>query len=1025
VVNGGGSISAGGLFTAANADAVYTDTVRATANDGGGPISGTATVTINNVAPTAEANGPYSGNEGSPIVFSGSGADANGDPMTYEWDFDYSGGFTVDATGATVTTTFTDDLSHTVAFRVTDDDDASAIDTASLTVNNVAPTAVISGPITQTAGLNAIFDASGSTDPGLDIASYDWDLDDDGQYDDASGVTTTVSWTAAAVYTVGLRVSDDDDANDTDQVTIAIEPGPLDHFTVSAPTSSTAGVAFTTVITAEDQYGNVITDWDQSVTLTTTNGGDINPTVALGSAFANGVWSGPVSLTGAGDGRNVTASHTGHTGQDTLRIEPAAATHFTFSTIGQQTAGAWSAAFSLTARDPYGNQDTNYDGEHALNWSGLATSPHDYEPVYPYGLASFVDGVASDFRFRPYAAGANVVLSVTADDDLSGASNPFTVTHSSAAIFSFSTIGNQVAGSPVTIGSLTVEDTYGNKVTSYTGTHTLSWGGLGTSPGGRGPDYPNPVNFTSGVASLLVFTPYLAESGARLTATEGSVSGQSNLFNVNVGSTVGQIVVESAPNSTGSEVTTHDMVVQNNFIVYAAGYDAWGNYIADRTVSWSGSGVALGRLSPTSGSSTTFTPVISGTAAILAQYSPTITDVTGLITVRAPVLEIAVSDHPDPVQGGATLVYTIIYSNTGNATATGLQLTANYDSRLTFQSASPSPGSGNNTWNLGSLPAGSGTRTVIIIMTTATLPPEAVLNSTFNLRSAEVGWVSDNQTTEAEAIDLRLGASYDNNIPYPGKWITYTLHYTNTGDVGATGVALTAPLPNGTTYVGQGWTYIGSGYYRHTVGDVGAGTNGSFPFVVRVNSTSDDRLPPGLNRLDAIFSIADDGGNGPEYYTSNNQAASSIGIPNLVIDQIRVEPATPSTDGPMTFTVVIRNQGTGWAWNPVNKSSFFLDLFLDPDPTPESYPCNNLGDRYATIAPLAPAQTREIVFVYESGLSSQSHVVCAKVDNYKNENFAPWQQNSLVPESDENNNVKCISVDPENYIFLPIVVRGH
>jgi len=59
------------------------------------------------------------------------------------------------------------------------------------------------------------FDASASFDPDGTIVTYEWDFDGDGVYDDATGLTTSRSFTSAGDYSVGLKVTDDDGATDT------------------------------------------------------------------------------------------------------------------------------------------------------------------------------------------------------------------------------------------------------------------------------------------------------------------------------------------------------------------------------------------------------------------------------------------------------------------------------------------------------------------------------------------------------------------------------------------------------------------------------------------------------------------------------------------------------------------------------------------------------------------------------------------------------------------------------------------
>ncbi len=66
----------------------------------------------------------------------------------------------------------------------------------------------------------------GSTDGDGTIAARAWDLDNDGQYDDATGATATRSFPTAGTFTVGLQVTDDDGAPATTsrQVTVATAP---------------------------------------------------------------------------------------------------------------------------------------------------------------------------------------------------------------------------------------------------------------------------------------------------------------------------------------------------------------------------------------------------------------------------------------------------------------------------------------------------------------------------------------------------------------------------------------------------------------------------------------------------------------------------------------------------------------------------------------------------------------------------------------------------------------------------------
>ena len=192
-------------------DGTHTVNLKVIDSQGGEGLA-SVQVTVNNVPPVAYAgSGPYSGNEGSPISFTGSAFDIADDPLTYEWDFSYDGiTFNVDASGSlTPSHTYDDKGSYTVALRVTDDHD-SVIATQPVTVNDVLPTDVnAGGPYTGISGQAVALTGSATCIP-TDDCTYAWDLDGDGVYDDATGATPSYTWFATGNSTIRLQVTDND-----------------------------------------------------------------------------------------------------------------------------------------------------------------------------------------------------------------------------------------------------------------------------------------------------------------------------------------------------------------------------------------------------------------------------------------------------------------------------------------------------------------------------------------------------------------------------------------------------------------------------------------------------------------------------------------------------------------------------------------------------------------------------------------------------------------------------------------------
>jgi PKD repeat protein len=103
------------------------------------------------------------------------------------------------------------------------DHEGGAIHRVIYSATNRPPVAAIQA--TPTAGptpLTVSFDGSGSSDPDPgDTLTYSWDLDGDGTFGDAVLPTASKTYTTAAVYTVGLRVTDSRGATASTTTTIS------------------------------------------------------------------------------------------------------------------------------------------------------------------------------------------------------------------------------------------------------------------------------------------------------------------------------------------------------------------------------------------------------------------------------------------------------------------------------------------------------------------------------------------------------------------------------------------------------------------------------------------------------------------------------------------------------------------------------------------------------------------------------------------------------------------------------------
>lgn len=147
--------------------------------------------------------------------------DLNSTITEYLWDWDSSNGVdwnSPDASGPRPTNPgYTAVGSYTVSLRVKDSNDPAQTDVTTLVVavvdTDVNPVAVAKPPgsypgYAGQVAENVTLDGRGSYDPdGDEITLYEWDTDGDGQYDDATGATPTVSYNAPYTGTIGLRVT--------------------------------------------------------------------------------------------------------------------------------------------------------------------------------------------------------------------------------------------------------------------------------------------------------------------------------------------------------------------------------------------------------------------------------------------------------------------------------------------------------------------------------------------------------------------------------------------------------------------------------------------------------------------------------------------------------------------------------------------------------------------------------------------------------------------------------------------------
>jgi hypothetical protein len=235
-------------------------------------------------------------------------------------------------------------------------------------------------------------------------------------------------------------------------------------------------------------------------------------------------------------------------------------------------------------------------------------------------------------------------------------------------------------------------------------------------------------------------------------------------------------------------------------------------------------------------------------------------------------------------------------------------------------------------------------------------------------------------------------------------------------------VVITTTLPLSTTYVGYGWYSSDGQTYTYVIGDIAAGDTGhTITFTVEFTGSKEIGTP----EFSMPFTICGDAGGDAQ--PDDNTAYVYVGVPDLVVTDSIVEPFPLRPDVPVTFTVVLENQGTGPAWNPNVQGGFWVDVFIAPV---ASYPFIRYSEKgiYEGVPALAPGATYTLVITLTGPFErirepiqfnqqelKEIHEFYVKVDNHADHPYG------LVPESDEMNNLGVpIALRPHRIYTFPV-----
>ncbi|NIR50780.1 hypothetical protein GWO43_28225, partial [candidate division KSB1 bacterium] len=353
---------------------------------------------------------------------------------------------------------------------------------------------------------------------------------------------------------------------------------------------------------------------------------------------------------------------------------------------------------TLTVHAAGFDSDGNYRGDESVSWSVTG------------GIGSVSSGIGVSTTFDATTVGSGTIDAshATAGTDATGTIDV------SVGVLNFVRVNSGVSGetSEVTTNTLTTGEDFSVHASgydadgNYRNDESVSWsvtGGIGT------------LSSNSGASTTLTATtPGTGVIEADHASARDDATGT---ITVNSGS-IASILIRNAPDNGGIEVGSVDMTADETLTLFAASYDAEGNYLGDVSVSWSASS---GNLDPEingTGSSFTFSPTTApANGVIRATHSTAGSDDTGTIDVSVGVLNFVRVNSGVSGETSEVTTNTLTTGEEFSVHASGYDADGNYRNDESV--------SWSVTGGIGTLSPGSGTTTTL----TATTPGTGVIQA--------------------------------------------------------------------------------------------------------------------------------------------------------------------------------------------------------------------------------------------------------------------------------------------------------
>jgi len=274
--------------------------------------------------------------------------------------------------------------------------------------------------------------------------------------------TGTFQVTATRAATVTIRARDTATATITGTGSTSVVGAAVTHLTIMGPANTTTGAGNAVIVSARDQYENVVKSFSDTIHFTST---DPNAVLPADTVLTNGLKQFSVKYATPGT-QSVTATNTGNAGLTATASTTVGliATKFKVVTPATVTAGV-PFTVTVTAVDNYGNTVPGYTGTvHFTSAAPAATLPAN---------ATFTNGTGTFSATLTKVGSAVITATDTVKSTITGPSGLITVSAGVAASLTVTGPSSVTAGAGIQV-TVTAKDVYGNVATGDTDTIHLT-----------------------------------------------------------------------------------------------------------------------------------------------------------------------------------------------------------------------------------------------------------------------------------------------------------------------------------------------------------------------------------------------------------------------------------------------------------------------------------------------------------------------------------------------------------------------